>query len=284
MGSALAETFLDKGRSLTVWNRTPGKADGLVARGARRAATVAEAVAASPVTVMCLNDYTTMYAVFGSAGAALRDRTLVNLNSGTPREARAAADWAAARDVRYLDGAIMVPPPLVGDPGAVFLYGGPREVFDRHRTVLDDLGDPRLLGADPGLAVLLNTALLGLMYATLNGYLHGAALAASAGMTAAGFAELAAGWFMPVVLPPATFAGQAANMDEGLYPGDLGTMEMNLTAIEHITRTSVEQGVRPDHPELMRALAEQAIAEGHGTENYFAMFEVFKGSGARAAR
>ncbi|GAA4102690.1 NAD(P)-dependent oxidoreductase [Actinomadura miaoliensis] len=280
MGSALAEAFLGNGRSLTVWNRTPGKADALVAKGANRTTTVAEAVAASPVTIMCLNDYTTMYRVLDSAGGAFEGRTLVNLNSGTPAQARAAADWAAERDLDYLDGAIMVPPPLVGHPESVFLYGGPRDVFDQNRATLALLGDPRYLGADPGLAVLFNTALLAMMYATLNGFLHGAALVGSADVPAVEFAELALGWFMPVVLAPASLAEQAPNLDEGVYPGDLGTMEMNLNALEHIARTSVEQGVQSDLPRLMKELAEQAIALGHGAENYFAMFEVFKKSAA----
>ncbi|MFB4313904.1 NAD(P)-binding domain-containing protein [Actinomadura sp. 21ATH] len=97
--------MLGKGRSLTVWNRTAAKADGLVAEGAHRAATVADAVTASPVTIVCLNDYPTMYRVFEPAGA-LSGGTLVSLNSGTPAEARAAAGWAAER----------VPPPLIGHP------------------------------------------------------------------------------------------------------------------------------------------------------------------------
>ncbi|NJP98933.1 NAD(P)-dependent oxidoreductase [Nonomuraea sp. FMUSA5-5] len=276
MGSALAQTLLDRGRSLTVWNRTAGKADALVAKGAHRAATIAEAVAASPVTITCLNDYATMYQVFDSTDGAFQGRTLVNLTSGTPAEARMTADWAAERDLGYLDGAIMVPPPLVGRPESVLLYAGPREVFDRHRATLALLGDPRHLGTDPGLAVLLNTALLEMMYATLNGFLHGAALVGSANVSASEFAELALGWFMPVVLDPASLAEQAANLDEGAYPGDLGTMQMNLNALEHIVRTSVEQGVHSDQPRLMKELAEHAIAQGHGTENYFAMFEIFK--------
>jgi 3-hydroxyisobutyrate dehydrogenase-like beta-hydroxyacid dehydrogenase len=176
MGKALAETLLAQGHPLTVWNRTPGKADGLVARGAHRAATVADAVAASPLTVMCLKDYDTLYRVLEPAGDALAGRTLVNLNSGTPEEARAAVVWADERDVEYLDGAIMVPPPLVGQPDSVFLYSGSRDVFDKHRAVLAALGDPRHLGSDPGLAVLYNTALLDMMYATLNGWLHATAL------------------------------------------------------------------------------------------------------------
>ncbi len=53
-------------------------------------------------------------------------------------------------------------------------------------------------------------------------------------------------------------------------------MEMNLQALEHITRTSVEQGVHSDQPRLMKAIAEEAIAAGHGGENYLAVFEVFR--------
>lgn len=276
MGSALAETYLGKGRSVTVWNRTAAKADGLVSRGARRAATAGEAVAASPVTIMCVNDYATMYRVFEPADGAPRGRVLVNLNSGTPGEARAAADWAAGRGLGYLDGAIMVPPPLVGQPGSVFLYSGPRDVFDRHRDVLAGLGDPRFLGTDPGLAVLYNTAMLEMMYTTVNGFLHGAALVGSAGVPAAEFAELALGWFMPVVLDPAWLAETAPDLDAGAYPGEQGDLRMNLNALEHITRTSDEQGVHSAQPRLLRELAELAVARGHGSDNYFSLFEIFK--------
>lgn len=276
MGRALAGALLEKGHPLTVWNRTPEKAEDLVARGARSAATVAEAVSASPVTVMCLKDYATMYEVFDPAGEAPAGRTLVNLNSGTPQEAQAAHSWAGERGMEYLDGAIMVPPPLVGQPGAVFLYSGSREVFDKQRETLASLGDPRHLGTDPGLAVLHNTALLEMMFATMNGWLHAAALVGSAGVPASRFAELAFGWFMPTVVSNTFFLEQAANLDKAHYPGDLGTMEMNLNALEHIARTSEEQGIHSRQPHVMKEIAEQAIADGYGDRSYLSLFEVFK--------
>ncbi|MFI6287169.1 NAD(P)-dependent oxidoreductase [Streptomyces sp. NPDC051018] len=275
MGGALAGALLERGHPTTVWNRTPEKADGLVAKGARRAGTVAEAVSASPVTIMCLKDYDTMYAVFDPAGDALRGRVVVNLNSGTPKEASAAFGWAAERGVLYLDGAIMVPPPLVGHPESVFLYSGPREVFDEHRATLASMGDPRYLGSDHGLAVLYNAALLDMMYATMNGFLHATALVGSAGVSAVTFADLALNWFMPTVVD-ATLTEQAPNLGRGDYPGELGTMEMNVSALEHITRTSVEQGVHSDQPRLMKEIAERAAAEGYGGQNYLAVFEIFK--------
>ncbi|MFC7468445.1 NAD(P)-binding domain-containing protein [Actinomadura keratinilytica] len=65
MGGALAAAFLAAGHPTTVWNRSPGKADALVVRGARRAGSVAEAVAAarswwsaSPTTRPCTSSST----------------------------------------------------------------------------------------------------------------------------------------------------------------------------------------------------------------------------------
>ncbi|MFE6031093.1 NAD(P)-dependent oxidoreductase [Streptomyces niveus] len=276
MGLALAEALLRRGHPLTVWNRTPEKADSLVAQGARRAATVAEAVSASPLTVMCLKDYDTLYEVFDPAGDAPAGHTLVNLSSGTPNEARTAVSWADEYGLGYLDGAIMVPPPLVGHPDSVFLYSGSQDVFDEHRATLATMGDPRHLGPDPGLAVLYNTALLEMMYTTMNGWLHATALVGSANVSAVEFTELAAGWFMPTVLSPASFLAQAPDLDQAHYPGDLGTMEMNRNALDHIVRTSQEQGVHPDQPRQLKEIVEQAITEGHGSDNYLALFEIFK--------
>ncbi|WP_434600677.1 hypothetical protein [Streptomyces sp. A5-4] len=73
-----------------------------------------------------------------------------------------------------------------------------------------------------------------------------------------------------------TLIEQASDLDRGNYPGDLGTMEMNLNALEHITRTCVEQGIHTDRPQLMKEIAEQAIAEGHSGMNYLAVYEDFK--------
>ncbi|ONK09340.1 tartronate semialdehyde reductase [Streptomyces sp. MP131-18] len=176
MGHALAEALLARGHVTTVWNRSREKADGLVSRGARLAESAAAAVAASTVSLVCLKDYATMYRVLDSLSGAPDGRALVHLSSGTPGEARAAADWAAERGYGYVDGAVMVPPAAVGQPDAVLLYSGPADVFDRHRETLTVLGTPRYLGTDPGLAVLHNAALLDLMYASLNGFLHAAAL------------------------------------------------------------------------------------------------------------
>lgn len=44
MGQAMARTLLTAGHDVTVWNRTPARAESLVGQGARLAATPAEAI------------------------------------------------------------------------------------------------------------------------------------------------------------------------------------------------------------------------------------------------
>ena len=57
MGSALARAFLGAGHGVTVWNRTVSKMEPLSALGANAVSSISEAVEASPVIVICIDNY-----------------------------------------------------------------------------------------------------------------------------------------------------------------------------------------------------------------------------------
>ena len=57
MGSALARALLRDGHRVTVWNRTSAKAEPLVRDGALLAHGPAAAVSASPIVLVCVEDY-----------------------------------------------------------------------------------------------------------------------------------------------------------------------------------------------------------------------------------
>lgn len=92
MGSALAQAFLMEGSRTTVWNRTPDKAETLAAQGAVAAGTVAEAIAASPLIVICVLDDVAVQKILGP-GRPLRTRRFFscrNLRSSSLLAAHAA--------------------------------------------------------------------------------------------------------------------------------------------------------------------------------------------------
>src|ERR1700687_5114209 len=68
MGSGMAATLLKGGHELTVYNRTPSKAQALVAQGARYAAQVADACQGDAVITMLADDSAVEGVVFGDGG------------------------------------------------------------------------------------------------------------------------------------------------------------------------------------------------------------------------
>ncbi|MEV8455696.1 NAD(P)-binding domain-containing protein [Streptomyces sp. NPDC052095] len=279
MGSALAGALLERGHPTTVWNRTAHRADPLVDRGARPAATASEAVAASPLVLTCVRDHDALRSALGPAEGALTGRTLVDLGSGSPEQAREVAAWARSHGADHLDGAVMTTPPGVGGPGVMFLYSGARAVFDAHRPTLAALGDPLYLGTDPGLASLHDAALLGLMWSTMTGWLHGTALVGAEGVRAAEFTPLAIRWLSTVTGFLSTYADQ---VDAGRYPGDDATVDVQIAAVDHLLHAAEARGVDNALPALLKATMERARSAGHGSDSYASVIEVLKNAADRA--
>lgn len=68
MGTAIAANLLKAGHQLTVWNRSPDKADALVAAGASRAERPADAAQGEVVMTMLADDHAVEAVVFGEGG------------------------------------------------------------------------------------------------------------------------------------------------------------------------------------------------------------------------
>ncbi len=73
MGSGMAGHLLDAGYPLNIWNRTPGKAQALEARGARLAKSPREAAAGAAVVISMLADVPVCRDVWLGRGEALVD-------------------------------------------------------------------------------------------------------------------------------------------------------------------------------------------------------------------
>lgn len=273
MGQALAGAFLAEGHPTTVWNRTAAKAEQLVAQGARLAASAGDAVAASRLVLVCVSDYDAVHELLDPLGEVLEGRVLVNLTSSTSALARETAKWAERRGSTYLDGAILAVPEGIG-ADAVILYSGPRATFDRYEPALRSLGaGATYLGGDHGLSSLYDVAMMGLMWNILNAFLHGAALLGTAGVDAATFAPFAS---QGVGTVTDWFAGYAQQIDNGAYPAHDSTIDTHLAAMGHLVDESELLGVDAELPRFVKALTDQAVADGDGGNSYAAMIKQFR--------
>lgn len=272
MGSALAEAFLTGGYPTTVWNRSAGKADPLIAKGAVRAETPAEAITASRLVIVCLLDDQSVYDVLGTNAGSLSGRVLVNLTNGTPAQGRELAAWAAKRDADYLDGGIMAVPPMIGTSGAFLLYSGSRSAFDTYRHVLDSLGESHYLGADPGMAALHDLALLSGMYGMLMGVLHAFALVGTEGVEATTFAPMLSRWLDAM---SGLVSGTAEQIDKRDYTiGVVSNLAMQAAAYPHLLQVAEDQGISPELLAPLGPLMDRRVADGHGHEDLTGVIEL----------
>ncbi|WP_199616965.1 NAD(P)-dependent oxidoreductase [Paenibacillus alkalitolerans] len=272
LGSALANAFLMDGRRTTVWNRSLGKGQDLITKGALHAADVAEALSASPLVVVCVSDYDSVREILAPYSDTLSGRVVVNLSSGTPEQAREMSKRVSSVGAEYLDGAAMSGTRLVGRPEAVFLYSGSLSAFTAHQSLLKSLGGATHLGEDPGLASLYDTALYGMNWGVLSGFFHAVSLVGKE-VDARTFAAVATA-YLPFVTSLMT--DYAHQIEEGHYPSGEGTLEIHAGAVDHLIHTSQANGISADVPSLFKTLIERGIAAGHGSDGIASIHEVIK--------
>jgi 3-hydroxyisobutyrate dehydrogenase-like beta-hydroxyacid dehydrogenase len=148
MGGPMATNLLKAGHSLTVWNRTPSRAQELVAAGATLAKSAREAAAASDILFTIVSDPPALEQVLwghegnndGALAGLPRGSIYIDSSTVAPSLTRRVAAACAERGVRYLDA-----PVTGGDWGAregnlVFMIGGEADTLREVEPILGVLG------------------------------------------------------------------------------------------------------------------------------------------------
>ncbi|MFI5643126.1 NAD(P)-dependent oxidoreductase [Kitasatospora sp. NPDC051705] len=161
MGLPMARRLAAAGHPLTVWNRSPGRADGLV-----EAATPAAAVRGADVVVTMLSDPQAVADVAGRFVPELAPGTLwIDMSSIGP-------DATAGLRAGLPDGVGLVDAPVVGSVGPaatgdlVVFAGGTDADLDVAQPVLELLGRVRRCGG-PGSGAALKVVVIGAIVASV---------------------------------------------------------------------------------------------------------------------
>jgi 3-hydroxyisobutyrate dehydrogenase-like beta-hydroxyacid dehydrogenase len=276
MGITIAQIFLDQGYKVTVWNRTAEKADALVAKGAVLARSAAEAMRAARVIVMCVYDYRAADAILAMEGAAaaMDGRLLVQLTTGSPKDARDAEAWAHRQGATYVEGAIQAAPDQMGRPDTPLLVSGAEAAFHEAEPLLKVLaGGIVYLGEKASAAAAMDLATLSSIYGTLLGFMHGARIAEHEGFDVAEYGRIVAG-----IMP--TFAGFLQHEGSVIQSGDFtisqSPMRISVEATQRILQTAQEAGINTEFPAFAAGLFKRADAAGLGGEEIAALIKLLR--------
>ena len=274
MGSTLARVLLERGHEVTVWNRSDSeRAAAVVAAGAARAGTPAEAAAAAPLVLMCVTDYPAADEVLAAPGVldALAGRTFVQLSNGSEAQVRAQQARVTAAGARVLAGGILGYPRHIGRPETVIMYAGDAGAFEEHAATLADLaGAQRYYGEDPGPPNVVYVAAFGFYFAALAGFLEAAALAESRGVPPVEFAAAMPG-MAALLLDHIDDA--ARRIEEDDFAGDQATVDVHLVGSTRRQRTLEDAGLGSLMTGAFVEYCREAVEAGEGGEDIAALFK-----------
>ncbi len=267
MGTALAKAMLGGALKVTVWNRSAAKILPLGKAGAQAAPSLAAAVQASPIILVCIDNYATTQQIMAEPGVVphLSGRTVFQLSTGTPKDAREAEAWFKHRGAEYIDGAIMEYPSGIGTPITKILFAGPEAVFARCASTLSPLGGGlKYVGPNIGAAAALDLALLSKQIAMIFGVVHGALICKSELVEADAFgAEL--------IDDEAKAIAQIIHTNRYSNPG--ATMSVWGQALQRIQTQARDANINSDIPDFLASIFNRATKLGLGQEDIAAIFK-----------
>ncbi len=271
MGAAVARTLRHAGYPTSIWNRTRERARPLEDEGFPVAASTEAAMASADITILMLRDYEAAQPLLLGSLAQLAGKIVVNLMTGTERDARQCAALVESAGGYAIDGAILSYPSQIGRATGTVLFCGSEKAWSSCGSALLHLGGrARWLGSDHAKAAILDTAATGAFFQTsLAAFVEAAAYAEARGVGVDVLGNLVA-----EIWPG--FSASIEQASEAIATRRWGTSEATLDtfyAATRVWRAEMQQaGIRA--PILSASLdsMRQAQAAGRGGDSFYSQF------------
>ena len=144
MGSPMSKNLMKAGHTVVVFDIMSALVDGVVAAGAARAASCAEAASRSDIVITMLPDGPEVEkAMLGPAGVlegARKGTLAIDMSSISPLVAQKVGAACAAKGVEFLDAPVSGGEPKAIDGTLAIMVGGEKAAFDKAEPILKAMG------------------------------------------------------------------------------------------------------------------------------------------------
>jgi 3-hydroxyisobutyrate dehydrogenase-like beta-hydroxyacid dehydrogenase len=241
--------------------------------GGMGASNVVEAIEMNDLILVCMSIYSATRSILDTDKMRqyLIGKTLVQMGTGTPNEARENEKWMTEIGGAYLDVTIDPYPERIGEPESRFFISGSEAAYELALTYLKLFGgDLRYLGENVGAANTLDLG--GLIYClgTYIGFAHAAQVCKAEGVGLDHFASMFEGEEPGRVLSDMV---QANNFEVGaIHTGvSIKTWEGCIQLIQDHAK---QNNLNSEVPDFYSQLFNRAPKSGYGEEDVAAIVKV----------
>lgn len=283
MGSGIVRRLMDAGHTVAGWNRTKGKADGLVEDGMRWAETPREAAHEAEVVFAILTDASAVAAVLDGPDGILAGLApvgvFVDMSTIHPDESRALADRVAEAGSTMLDAPVSGSLSTLAEGQLSIMVGGDRMAFERIRPVLLDIGPKVVHIGGNGQALVVKLAINLSLVVQVISFCESVAMAEKAGVDR----EVAVDAILKSVIASPVLGYRGPFILEGRMP-EVAWADVKLQQKDQEAGLDLARSLGVSMP--LAALANEFLtatrAIGLGERDFVAGYEVFRILGGMA--
>jgi 3-hydroxyisobutyrate dehydrogenase-like beta-hydroxyacid dehydrogenase len=162
MGSEMVLRLLEKGHTVTGYNRTPSKAARLIEKGMNLAASPKQVAAASDFTFSMVTNSAALGAIVegpdGMLAGLAAGKTLIDMSTVSPEFSRSVAAKVRAKGADMVDAPVSGSVITLQEGKLSVMVGGRKETFDRVNALLHDVGPKVTYVGENGLALVMKIA------------------------------------------------------------------------------------------------------------------------------
>lgn len=275
MGSRMAANLQKSGHTLSVFNRTKKKADGLVANGAAWADSPAEAVRDAEIVVtMLAHPEAVEQAALGEGGflQTMSEGTLwVDSSTVHPAFSRRMAREATAHGVPFLDAPVAGTKAPAENAELVFFAGGAANDVSRATPLFEAMGKKTVHVGEHGMGTSLKLVVNYMLATSAAAFAEGVALGEGLGLTQETLFNVLIGG--PLV--PAYLGLKRESLEQGDYEASFPLKWLHKD-LHMIANAAYGIGTPVPIASLTKELYQGAVQAGLGNEDFGAIYKHIK--------
>lgn len=274
MGEPIANNLRKSGHEVTVWNRTPAKADHIVSKGGKLAKTPKDCAAGKDLVFTCVSDERALEAVLdgpdGAIAGLARGDVIVDMSTAGTKAARAAAERAARVGASFLACPILGSKTAAEQAQLVLVVGGPAAARDRARSALKAVSARIFEVEEPAHAALMKLCVNAVGGAMIAGFAEALALGASGGLETKALVEVlqASSFHSPLFLVKGDLIERKDFSPR--FAVALAEKDQRLAQ-----EAAAEQGAKVPLNEAVRGILGEAVKSGRADKDVAAVADLF---------
>lgn len=273
MGEPIANNLRKAGHEISVWNRTPAKANHIVSKGGKLAATARECASGKDSVFLCVSDEHAVEAVLEGPGGVLaglaEGDVLIDLSTCGTRMSRSIQERAARKGAEFLSCPILGSKTAAEQAQIVLVVGGPGSAREKARPALHAVSARLFELDDPVQAALMKLCVNAVGGAMITGFSEALALGSAGGLDV---------WRMVEVLQASSFHSPLFLMKGELVEKKDYAPRFRLGLAEKDQRLAQEAaqdlGTRMPISEAVRGLLGEAAGAGRADKDVCAVADL----------